>query len=86
MPVATFSARNVWIYEGPTGQCIAGFRQRGTTSNRETYFYMSICFTDPETDTYSLVDVENRRLEKTDEVTPPGHYWVASLGSSTCIL
>ena len=41
---------------------------------------------DPATDNYILIDADNNKLEKNDDVTPPGHYWVASLGSSICIL
>ena len=80
MPVTTFSARNLWIYDGPTGACVAGFRQRGTTTNTETCFYLDICLSSPEHDECNLVNEQGQRMERNDDITPPGHYWVASLG------
>lgn len=86
MPVTTFSARNIWVYDGPTGDCVAGFHQRGSTTNTETYFYLDICFSSPEQDQYDLVNDKGQRIERNDDITPPGHYWIASLGRLTHFL
>ena len=82
MPVTTFSARDVWIYEGPTGKCVAGFRQRGTTTNAETYFYLDICLSTPQLGDYCLVNSEEQSIESNDDILPPGHYWIASTGKT----
>ena len=81
MPVATFSERNVWVYEGPTGNCIAGFRQRGTTLNRETYFYMSICITNPEPGTYALVASQNQKFDTACNWSPSRKWCCGPEGS-----
>lgn len=89
MPQSRFP-RNVFVYDcnfaEPASVLVAGFFQFGQTTADEFYFYLEVCFQEPQASQFRLMDVNGVLMPRDHTIVATGSYYVVSPSKSPSLL
>ena len=80
MPHVQYAVRNVFVFDnsGTTPILVAGCRQFGNMTKTEFYSCLSICFDQPVSGEFRLLDESNNIVPNDDSVLLPGNFFMIS--------